>query len=232
MSRRTSPQGLRPSRNPDRQGSPAKSTTCRSSWSSSKARSSGTAMTRKTSSSSWFRAGSGWSFASRRPRSSSRGSSSSCRTGSRGSLVEPTFRLPFEFTVPDVLYERELKDPGGPDLVSLGLRVEELDGDGVALALGYLRSKRRALSLPDSFALALAKTNSWMLLSGDRGLRELAEEEEVARHGVLWLLDRIFDHRVIERNDLCAGLGQIAAHPRCRLPKAEIRKRLLCYSAS
>ena len=115
----------------------------------------------------------------------------------RGTLVEPTFRLPFQFTVPDLLYERELREHGGPDFVRLGLRVEELDGDGVSLALGYLR-RRRSLSLPDSFALALAKTNAWTLLSGDRGLRELAEEEEVRCHGVLWLLDQIFEHRVID----------------------------------
>ena len=149
----------------------------------------------------------------------------------RGSLVEPTFRLPFEFTVPDLLYERELKAHGGPDLIRLGLRVEELDGDEVSIALGYLR-RRRSLSLPDSFALALAKTNAWTLLSGDRGLRELAEEEGVACHGVLWLLDRILEHRVIDRSELYAGLDKIAAHPRCRLPRAEVRKRLLFYSAA
>ena len=149
----------------------------------------------------------------------------------RGSLVEPTFRLPFEFTVPDLLYERELKDHGGLDFIRQGLRIEELDGDGVSLALAY-RRKRRSLSLPDSFALALAKSNSWTLLSGDRGLRELADEEEVTCHGVLWLLDQIFEHHVIERNDLSAGLVKIAAHPRCRLPKSEVRKRLLSYSAS
>lgn len=147
----------------------------------------------------------------------------------RGGLVESTFRLPFEFTVPDLLYERELREHGGPEFVRLGLRVEELDGDGVSLALGYLR-KRRSLSLPDSFGFALAKRNAWTLLSGDRDLRELAEEEEVRCHGVLWLLDRMFEHSVIEQDDLCAGLGKIAAHPRCRLPKSEIRKRLLAYS--
>ncbi len=148
----------------------------------------------------------------------------------RGSLVESTFRLPFEFTVPDLLYERELREHGGPEFVRMGLRVEELDGDGIALALGYLR-KRRALSLPDSFALALAKTNAWTLLSGDRELRDLAEEEEeVQCHGVLWLLDQMFEHSVMNQDDLRAGLGKIAAHPRCRLPKSEIRKRLLAYS--
>ena len=153
-------------------------------------------------------------------------------TSTAGSLVEPSFRLPFEFTVPDLLYERELKEHGGPDFIRLGLRVE---GTGwrreSRIALGYLR-KHRSLSLPDSFALALAKTNSWTLLSGDRGLRELADEEEVACHGVLWLLDQIFEHHVIDRNNLSAGLAKIAAHPRCRLPKSEIRKRLLSYSAS
>ncbi len=147
----------------------------------------------------------------------------------RRTLVEATFRLPFEFTVPDLLYERELKEHGGPDFVRLGLRITELDSDGVSLALGY-RRKRRPLSLPDSFALALAKTNTWTLLSGDRELRELAEEEEVRCHGVLWLLDQMLEQRVIDLDDLRAGLGKIAAHPRCRLPKSEIRKRILAYS--
>jgi len=149
----------------------------------------------------------------------------------RGILVEATFRLPFEFTIPDLLYERELREHGGPEFVRMGLRVEELDGEGVARALGYLR-KRRALSLPDSFALALAKINAWTLLSGDRELRELAEEEEVRCHGVLWLLDQMLEHSAVDRDELRAALGRIAAHPRCRLPKPEIRKRLLAYSVS
>ena len=31
----------------------------------------------------------------------------------RGSLLETSFRLPFEFAVPDLLYQQELKDHGG-----------------------------------------------------------------------------------------------------------------------
>ena len=91
----------------------------------------------------------------------------------RGSFLEPVFRLPYEFAVPDLLYERELRDHGGPALIDMGLRVEELDGTAVALALEYRRA-RRSLSLPDSFALALSKANSWTLLSGDGSLRALA----------------------------------------------------------
>ena len=63
----------------------------------------------------------------------------------RGSLVEPVFRLPFEFTVPDLLYERELREHGGPDFVRLGLRVEELDGDGVSRHSAISASEDRCL---------------------------------------------------------------------------------------
>ncbi|MDE0209177.1 MAG: hypothetical protein OXJ64_04775 [Boseongicola sp.] len=147
----------------------------------------------------------------------------------RGSFLEPVFRLPFEFAVPDLLYERELRDHGGPALIDMRLRVEELDGAAVALALEY-RRVRRSLSLPDSFALALSKANSWTLLSGDASLRDLALEEEVECHGVLWLLDRLHEHRILDPGVLTDGLRRIAGHPRCRLPQAEIRARLRTYS--
>ncbi len=41
----------------------------------------------------------------------------------RGILVEAAFRLPFEFAVPDLLYERELREHGGPESVGMGLCV-------------------------------------------------------------------------------------------------------------
>ena len=148
----------------------------------------------------------------------------------RESFLEIAFRLPFEFAVPDLLYERELKDYGGDALMRLGLLVEGLDGSGVGLALSY-QQRCRSLSLPDSFALALAKANSWTLLTGDAGLRKLAAAESVDCHGVLWLLDRMFEGRVADRNELHTGLQAISAHPRCRLPKSEINKRLQAYSS-
>ncbi len=149
----------------------------------------------------------------------------------RGSLLETTFSLPFEFAVPDLLYRQELAEHGGPNLLKLGLRVEELDGDGVAVALRY-RQADQSLSLPDSFALALAQRNSWTLLSGDSGLRDRARSEGVAFHGVLWLTDQMYDLGVASGNELHASLETIASHPRCRLPTHEIRKRLRLYSTA
>ena len=146
----------------------------------------------------------------------------------RGSFLETCFGLPFVFVVPDLLYRQELEEHGGPALIQLGLRVEELDGDGVSLALGYRRG-HRSLSLPDSFALALARLNSWILLSGDGGLRDLARSEGVACHGVLWLIDQVFEHDLATADQVCSCLQAIASHPRCRLPRLEIRKRTRLY---
>ena len=143
----------------------------------------------------------------------------------RGSLLETTFELTFQFAVPDLLYHQELARHGGTALVELGLRVEELDGAGVALALRYRRA-HRPLSLPDCFALALAQINSWVLLSGDRHLRALAANERVACHGVLWVIDRISEEGLLSNAQLYASIRAIADHPRCRLPRSELRKRL------
>ena len=143
----------------------------------------------------------------------------------RGSLVGAVFGLPVEFVVPDLLYERELRENGGEDLRELGLRVEELDGPGVVRALGY-RVREPSLSLVDSFALALAVENCWTLLTGDRVLRSLASSESVDCHGLLWVLDQMVEAAVVDRRILYSGLKAIGDHPRCRLPRAEVNKRL------
>ena len=148
----------------------------------------------------------------------------------RGALLEACFRLPFLFAVPDLLYRRELRDHGGDILQKLGLKVEELDSTGVTCALRY-RQRQPLLSLPDSFALALAARNNWTLLTGDGALRALAKAEQVDCHGVLWLLDQMFEASIASPSELYDGLKAISEHPRCRLPKSEIRKHLVRYAA-
>ena len=126
------------------------------------------------------------------------------------------------------MYERELKDWGGEELIRFGLSVEELDGNGVKRAIAYQR-REPALSLADCFALTLAITRAWVLLSGDRTLRQLAAEETVECHGVLWLLDQMANASVVSIPQLHAGLTAISKHTRCRLPKVEVRRRLAHY---
>src|SRR5262249_53281593 len=137
----------------------------------------------------------------------------------------------FEFAVPDLLYNRELADFGGPALVARGLRVEELTGDEAAIAQ-RTRSAHPKLSLPDAFAYALASVRGWTLLAGDRELRAVAEAQHMPCFGVLWVLDQLFDGKLAEPATIIAGLEAMAAHPRCRLPRAEIQARLERYRES
>jgi predicted nucleic acid-binding protein len=149
----------------------------------------------------------------------------------RGDFLEAIFSLNYQFAVPDVLYRQEMAGTWGKRLVELGLRVEEVSAAGVAKALRY-RSTRPALSVPDSFALALAQERRWTLLTGDRDLRELAETESVDCHGVLWLLDRMEEAGVPDIRRLLDGLRAISRHPRCRLPRREVTTRLERYEMS
>ena len=154
----------------------------------------------------------------------------------RGGLLEKCFNLPYRFTVPDLLYRNELASrragPGfGEYLVALGLRVEELDGDEVSSAMIY-RRKLPTLSLPDSFALALAAIRKWILLTGDGVLRAFATTLSVVCHGVLWILDQLFDAGASSPEDLVSGLRAIRDHPRCRLPQNEVAARIALYSST
>ena len=135
------------------------------------------------------------------------------------------FRLSFELVVPDLLYERELRPHGGDDSLAHGLRVVELEGNGVARALAY-RRRRPTLSLVDAFALALAVQNDWSLLTGDRVLRNLANSEGAACHGLLWVLDQMMEAGISDPLALYSALKAISDHPRCRLPRPEVNERL------
>ena len=143
----------------------------------------------------------------------------------RGQLLEEMFRLPFEFAVPDLLYARELAGPLGEQLMALGLRVEVLTPAELSQAT-IVRRQNARLSTPDTFAFAIVQSRQWTLLTGDGGLRELAQAERIDMHGVLWLFNQLADGNHVARDRLHQGLNTIFAHPRCRLPASEVRRRL------
>lgn len=137
----------------------------------------------------------------------------------RSGLLEAAFRLSWEFAVPDLLYKRQLRDHNGPELLRLGLRVGALKPDAVHRALEYQR-RVPALSLPDTFAITLAKVKGRILLAGDGELRRLATAEEIDHHGVLWVFDQLLHQAQATACVLHAALTALSGHPRCRLPRA------------
>ena len=94
-------------------------------------------------------------------------------------LLDKMFHLEFQFAVPDLLFHEELIDLGAysrQDLLGFGLRVESLDSEGVEMAIVY-QPERPALSLVDTFALALADRQGWHLLTEDRTMRSVAQSK-------------------------------------------------------
>jgi hypothetical protein len=147
----------------------------------------------------------------------------------RSAMVEEVFKLRCEFAVPDLLFKRELATHHGKKLRNLGLRIESMDKAGLQRAHQYFKANK-SLSLPDCFALSIAKENSWVLLTGDKSLRSLATKEDVECHGVLWVFDKLFNSKLTKTGTLHAGIQALANHPRCRLPKSELHKRIQIYS--
>jgi hypothetical protein len=147
----------------------------------------------------------------------------------RGNLLQTTFKLPAPLAVPDVLYERELRTTNGEFLITLGLQVLKLDDTGVAVAQAYL-ARAKSLSVPDAFALALAKGGGHVLVCGDRALKGLADTESVECHGLFWILDQIVEASLLPAKSVRIALQTIANHPRCRLPRNLIAEYLAKFA--
>ncbi|MEW6133712.1 MAG: hypothetical protein AB1591_11210, partial [Pseudomonadota bacterium] len=69
------------------------------------------------------------------------------------------------------------------------------------------------------------------LLTGDKRMRALADEEHLEVHGVLWVIDRFAEHRIVRKPTLAKALRGMLDDPRTRLPHAEINKRLALFTA-
>ena len=143
----------------------------------------------------------------------------------RGGLLEAAFACGLTMVVPDLLYERELEPENGALLRKLGLGVVSLTPEEVALAQ-KLRTERKALSLPDCFALSCATRADHALVTGDKILRTEAMARLGTVYGLLWMLDQMAASGSVPTTLLYEGLSRISSHPRCRLPHVEIRARL------
>lgn len=111
-------------------------------------------------------------------------------------MVSQALELRVKLAVPDVLYARELHANGGERLRRLGLRVESLAGIEAAVTL-YRQHPH--VSLMDAFALALAATNAWAVLTTEPALATIARELRVPIRDPHWLATEV--HRRSARSD-------------------------------
>ena len=147
---------------------------------------------------------------------------------SKREILDKMFQLDFQFAVPDLLFHEELIDLGAysrQDLLRFGLKVESLDAKGVENAIAY-QSERPALSLVDSFALALAAHQEWRLLTEDKTMRSVAQSKGIAHMDALWVIDRMVDAGILSASQVIAVLQAMRDDPRCPVPKSELAVRI------
>ncbi len=144
-------------------------------------------------------------------------------------MLEQMFQLPYEFCVPDLLFERELKGELGDRLIACGLDVVELSPTELTGAMSVHQASGK-LSYPDAFAFILAKEREWTLLTGDGAMRRLAREQALAMHGVLWVIEEYYRLEVMAPTDLHRCLTAISVHERCRLPMGKAHRLLTQFS--
>ncbi len=126
----------------------------------------------------------------------------------KASLLGAFVSLPYEFLIPNTLFEEELLRFTANDLslLSTGLNIVDLPGETVARAQTVLRTQP-ALSIHDGFAFCLAESNPGCILLTDGGaMRALGKSSGIETHGLFWAIDQMSTYATATNQDLINAL--------------------------
>ena len=140
-------------------------------------------------------------------------------------MLDSLLRLPYEFLIPNALFEEELLKFTAAQkkaLIRGGLKIVDLPGERVLRAQAIVRELPQ-LSVHDGFAFALAESYpDCILLSGDEALRTLAAKRAMKVHGVLWVLDELHVNRLAPTGTILTVLRTFLDDATVRLPRREV----------
>jgi predicted nucleic acid-binding protein len=143
----------------------------------------------------------------------------------KASMLDVLLRLPYEFLIPNTLFEDELLKFTAAQkkaLIRAGLKVIDLPGERVLRAQHIVREVPK-LSVNDGFAFALAEQHQGcILLSGDDALRKLGTKHAIEVHGVLWVLDQFHQRDLTSASAIVAILRAFAQDASVRLPHRDL----------
>ena len=147
----------------------------------------------------------------------------------KGGLLISMLNLPYDFQIPEVMYKDELLSIASAEKNNLrkhGLKVVDLSEESIVQVRKYFKQNPR-LSLKDCFALVLAEQISdSILLTGDANLRDTASDVRTEVHGVLWIIDQMRDHKIVNASVLYRALSIFKNDEMVFLPEKEIEARL------
>lgn len=142
-------------------------------------------------------------------------------------LAEKLFELSFEMRTTDAIWV-EVSDEQREVLqhyVDQGLLgIERFSYEEVLDIVAYSRSYN-GLSFQDCSLLVAAKRINALIITGDKKLRMVIEQERLQVHGMLWLFDQLVENRILIPSDAANKLHQLR-DLNVRLPEAEINERI------
>ena len=148
-------------------------------------------------------------------------------------MLAAFLQLPYEILIPNTLFEDELLrfTDDEKKLLRSSMKIMDLPGNSVIRAQQVVRALPR-LSIHDGFAFALAEANpGCILLTGDGGLRELADKHDMTVHGVLWVVDEIHANALVTVDEILAALSLFAGDSTVRLPRRLLLAAITRYES-
>lgn len=138
-------------------------------------------------------------------------------------LIKKMFELPYQFAVPDILYEEELKEDH-ENLLDYGLIMKMVSEESI-LYLENSLSQYSKIGFYDKLALAVAKQESCPLVTGDGALRIAGKDEAIVVLGTVWLMDELIIHSLISMEEAREAYALMKDNGR-RLPWKMIEDKL------
>ena len=144
--------------------------------------------------------------------------------------LDHPFRLNHEYYISEQAYKDEMlkSEEMRVELIHQGLKLTDVNDEEFNQAIIF-QIKYHALTTYDAFALSIAKSRKWILLTGDRPLRLAAEKENVECHGVIWVYDELRNAGKLTPHEYQVAISDLIEAVQtghCRLPMDELKKRL------
>ncbi len=151
-----------------------------------------------------------------------------------GNLLDIIKQLPYKFGIPDAILSDaftdkiELHKPEVEEILDAGFSIYSLEADEL-VEVYRLNEVYHHLSVIDIFGLVLAKKHKAILLTGDKKLRQAAQNEGIEFKGILWILDKLVEHSIINKKTATGSLKEILDKG-AYLPKTECQRRFENWS--
>lgn len=137
-------------------------------------------------------------------------------------MIEEVFKLPYSICTSDFARD-EIQTVDVNALETKGLTFQPLKAELVS-ELAQVLAEERSLAAADVACFILAREKEAILISGDKRLVKFSKERKVTVHGLLWLMDEMWENKILTGKEATEKLHKVLDQ-NARLPLDECQKR-------